>query len=255
MPTNPKQVAVLGSTGSIGQNTLDVIAASAGRLRLTAMSAHKQLDAAATQANRFRPRVLVATCAETAANFDRDTLPHETRLIVGYDALESVVEDESVDMVVAAIVGCAGLRGVWAALRAGKRVALANKEPLVVAGPLLRPLLEVSGAELLPVDSEHSAIFQAMSAGRREDVRRVILTASGGPFRDFTPDQLINVTVQQALAHPNWEMGAKITIDSATMMNKALEIVEARWLFDLDPDQIEVVIHPAVDYSFDGRVL
>jgi 1-deoxy-D-xylulose-5-phosphate reductoisomerase len=147
-------------------------------------------------------------------------------------------------VVVSAIVGSAGLRGTWAALEAGKTVALANKESLVVAGPLVTQLAKEKNAQILPVDSEHSAVFQAMQSGRPEEVRRVILTASGGPFRTHTPGQLAEVTVDEALAHPTWEMGRKITVDSATLMNKALEIIEARWLFDLAPEQIEVVIHP-----------
>lgn len=242
--SSPKQIAVLGSTGSIGRSTLDVIRALPEKLQLAAISFHSKRQIAVDQARRFKPRTVVCTCQEAAMDFDPGLLPRQTDFMVGQEVLEELVQDASIDVVVAAMVGCAGLRSIWAALNAGKRVALANKEPLVVAGPLLRRLLAQSGAELLPVDSEHSAIFQALFAGRREDVRRVILTASGGPFRDFTREQLAQVTLEQALAHPNWEMGPKISIDSATMMNKALEIVEARWLFDLEPDQIAVVIHP-----------
>ena len=152
--------------------------------------------------------------------------------------------DPAVDVVVAAIVGSAGLRGTWAAVEAGKRVALANKETLVVAGPLVMSLAAARGATIVPVDSEHSAIFQLLTAGRRDQVRQVLLTASGGPFRRYSAAQMREVTVAEALDHPTWAMGPKITVDSATMMNKALEIIEARWLFDLDPDQIRVVIHP-----------
>ena len=158
--------------------------------------------------------------------------------------MEHIATHEDVDVVVAAIVGSAGLRGTWAALDAGKTVALANKEALVMAGPLVMQLAHEKGGRLLPVDSEHNAIFQAMHAGRREEVRRIVLTASGGPFLQHTKEQLKRVTVADALAHPTWDMGQKISVDSATMMNKALEIIEARWLFDLRPDQIEVVVHP-----------
>jgi 1-deoxy-D-xylulose-5-phosphate reductoisomerase len=242
--SQPQQIAVFGSTGSIGTSALEVIGASDGRLNLLALSAHTRLETALDQARRFHPKYLVATCEETAQHFDASQLPAGTQFLVGHPALQRVVADPALDTVVAAIVGSAGLHSTWAALEAGKRVALANKETLVVAGPQVRALIHRTRAELLPVDSEHSAIFQALRAGRREDVSRVILTSSGGPFRDFSDQQLAQVTLQQALAHPTWEMGRKITIDSATMMNKALEIVEARWLFDLRPEQIEVVIHP-----------
>jgi len=168
--------------------------------------------------------------------------------------------DPGVDIVVSAIVGSAGLRSTWAALETGKTIALANKESLVVGGPLVTKLARRNGAKIIPVDSEHSAVFQALQAGRHEEVRRVVLTASGGPFRTFTPEQLAKVTVADALAHPTWAMGPKITVDSATLMNKALEIIEARWLFDLSADQISVVIHPQsivhsmVEYR-DGSVI
>jgi 1-deoxy-D-xylulose-5-phosphate reductoisomerase len=164
--------------------------------------------------------------------------------LVGPEGLETIASHPDVQIVLAAIVGSAGLRGTWAALEAGKTVALANKETMVVAGPLVRQLATRTEARIVPVDSEHSAVFQALQAGRRHEVRRVILTASGGPFRNHTSEQLAEVTVEDALRHPTWNMGPKITIDSATMMNKALEIIEARWLFDLQPDQIEVLIHP-----------
>jgi 1-deoxy-D-xylulose-5-phosphate reductoisomerase len=165
-------------------------------------------------------------------------------LLIGTDGLVQAVTRPEVDVVVSAIVGSAGLRGTWAALEAKKTVALANKETLVMAGPLVTDLARRRGAHILPVDSEHSAVFQALQAGRREELRRIVLTASGGPFRKHTREQLENVTVADALAHPTWAMGRKITVDSATMMNKALEIIEARWLFDIDVEQIGVVIHP-----------
>ena len=240
---NPRNVVVLGSTGSIGCSTLDVVAASDG-LRLLAISAHRRLDQAARQCARFRPRWLVATDPVTAAAFDRHTLPRETELVVGEDALEATVQRAEVDVVVSAIVGSAGLRGSWAALDAGKQVALANKETLVVAGPLVMELARRRDAVLVPVDSEHNAVFQALQTGNREELNRIILTASGGPFLRLPPAQLRHVTIDQALQHPTWKMGPKITVDSATMLNKALEIVEARWLFDVTSDQIEVVIHP-----------
>jgi 1-deoxy-D-xylulose-5-phosphate reductoisomerase len=179
---------------------------------------------------------------------------------VGPEAVARLAADPDVDIVVSAIVGSAGLASTWAALEAGKTVALANKESLVVGGPWITRLAREKNATILPVDSEHSAVFQALRAGRREEVRRVILTASGGPFRTLPPEQLAKVSVREALAHPNWEMGPKITVDSATLMNKALEIIEARWLFDLKADQIAVMIHPQsivhsmVEYK-DGSVI
>ncbi len=186
----------------------------------------------------------MATDRVKGATHDWSGLPACTQVLVGPDRLCEVVQDAAVDVVVAAIVGSAGLVGTWAAIEAGKVVALANKETLVVAGPLVMDLAKRSGSTILPIDSEHSAVFQCLHAGRRCDVRRVILTASGGPFRAHSLEQLAHVSVQEALDHPTWDMGPKITIDSATMMNKAFEIVEARWLFDLRPEQVEVVIHP-----------
>ena len=236
-------VAILGSTGSIGKSALEVIAASEGKLRVAALTAHGQLDLAIDQARTHQARWLVATDTVAAESQDWSALPADTELLLGEDGLRRVAMADEVDKVVAAIVGSAGLVGTWAALEAGKTVALANKETLVVAGSLAMSLADQTGATILPVDSEHSAVFQALAAGQRDELQRVILTASGGPFRDYTSEQLSEVTVQQALSHPNWSMGPKITIDSATMMNKALEIVEARWLFDLAPEQIDVVLH------------
>ena len=192
----------------------------------------------------MRPRWIVAADPLAAASQDWSGLPLGVELLVGPEGLEAVASRPEIDIVVAAIVGSAGLRGTWAAVAAGKTVALANKETMVVAGPLVTQLAQKTQARIVPVDSEHSAVFQALQAGRREEVKRIILTASGGPFRHHTVEQLAEVTIADALRHPTWKMGPKITIDSATMMNKALEIIEARWLFDLRPDQIDVVVHP-----------
>ena len=244
MSDRVKNVVVLGSTGSIGCSTLEVIAASSGALRVMALSAHCSAALLEEQALAVRPRQIVVTDPEAAARHDFSALPSDVELLVGPEAVMQVVSQEDVDVVVSAIVGSAGLRGTWAALESGKTVALANKESLVVGGPLVTKLARQTQATLLPVDSEHSAVFQALQAGRREEVRRVVLTASGGPFRTYTKEELAQVTVADALAHPTWDMGPKITVDSATMMNKALEIIEARWLFDLDCEQIGVVIHP-----------
>ncbi len=260
MTHRSKNIVVLGSTGSIGRSTLEVIAASGGRLRPIALSAHSSLDVLESQARQWRPAWIIATDPEAARRHDWSALPDGVQLLVGPDAVAEVVAQTEVDVVVSAIVGSAGLDGTWAALEAGKTVALANKESLVVGGPLVTRLAAERGATLLPVDSEHSAVFQAMQAGRREEVRRVVLTASGGPFRTYTHEQLAKVTVEEALAHPTWAMGPKITIDSATLMNKALEIIEARWLFGLRPGQIDVVVHPQsivhsmVEY-IDGSVI
>jgi 1-deoxy-D-xylulose-5-phosphate reductoisomerase len=244
MTVNSANVAVLGSTGSIGRNTLEVIAASPGTLHSVALSAHTNLDLLLRQARQFRPRWIVAADPLSAATHDWSDLPSDVELLIGPDALETIARRKEIDIVVSAIVGSAGLRSTWAAVEAGKTVALANKETMVVAGPLVTQLAHQTSARIVPVDSEHSAVFQALQAGRRDEVKRIILTASGGPFRNHTAAQLAEVTIADALRHPTWTMGPKITIDSATMMNKALEIIEARWLFDLRPDQIDVVVHP-----------
>jgi 1-deoxy-D-xylulose-5-phosphate reductoisomerase len=238
----PKNIAILGSTGSIGRSALDVVRHTEG-LRVVGLSGHSQLELLAEQAREFRPRYVVATDPVNAASLDLSDLK-DTELLEGADSLERLAADPEVDVVLAAIVGSAGLASTWAAINSGKTVALANKETLVVAGELMMKLAVSTGATVLPVDSEHSAVFQCLAAGNANELRRLILTASGGPFRDFDLAQLKCVTVEQALAHPTWEMGRKITVDSATMMNKSLEIIEARWLFDVQYDQIEVVIHP-----------
>lgn len=244
MSDRVRNIAILGSTGSIGQSTLDVVAASDERLRVVGLTANSRLARLCDQASRFRPHWIVASNPDHASAFDWSAKPANAELLLGSAGIASLVSRPEVDIVVAAIVGSAGLTGTWAALEAGKTVALANKETLVMAGPQVMQLARERGAKILPVDSEHSAVFQALEAGRRRDVKRIILTASGGPFRQHTAAQLAQVTVDEALAHPTWNMGPKITIDSATMMNKALEIIEARWLFDLQPDQIDVVVHP-----------
>ena len=244
MSSHTTNVVLLGSTGSIGRSTVEVIAASNGRLQALALSAHSSTKLLLQQAQQLRPRWIVVTDPQAAAACDFSSIARDTEVLVGPDAITQIVAQPEVDVVVSAIVGSAGLKGTWAALEAGKTVALANKESLVVGGPLVMELARANGATILPVDSEHSAVFQALQAGKPDEVRRVVLTASGGPFRTLSAEQLANVTVDDALDHPTWEMGPKITIDSATLMNKALEIIEARWLFDLSADQIDVVIHP-----------
>lgn len=242
--TSSQRVVVLGATGSIGRSTLDVIRESSGAFAPFALSAHGRLEELLKAAIEYRPRFVVASDEDAAAKFDWSQLPAETTLLQGTKGLQEVSSHPDTDIVVSAIVGRAGLEGTFSAIQAGKRVALANKETLVVAGHLATKLAAETGAEILPVDSEHSAIFQALKAGRAADVKRVILTASGGPFRKLSKEELLKVTAEQALDHPTWKMGPKITVDSATMMNKALEIIETKWLFDLSAEQIEVVVHP-----------
>ena len=260
MKPQPKNVVVLGATGSIGCSTLEVIAGCSDRLRVVGLTGHTNVELLQQQAQQCQCSNVVVTDATRAELFDRSVLADGVALGVGPAAIESLVSREEVDVVVTGIVGSAGLRGTWAALQAGKTVALANKETLVMAGAQVMELSRDRNATILPVDSEHSAIFQALQSGRREEVSRLILTASGGPFRDYSTEQLAGVSVQDALAHPTWDMGPKITVDSATMMNKALEIIEARWLFDLPVDQIDVVVHPqSIVHSLvefvDGSVL
>ncbi len=254
-----RRVVVLGSTGSIGVNCLDVIEQLSDRLQAVGLSAHSSWPALLEQAKRHRPRWICITDPEVAHRVHPGEL-NGTRLLTGPDGIRTMVTDPEVDVVVCAIVGAAGLEGTWAALEAGKTVAVANKETLVLAGPLVMELAAQRKARILPVDSEHSALFQAMQGGRASEVARVVLTASGGPFRGCKADELAEVTPDEALRHPTWRMGPKITIDSATLMNKALEIIEARWLFDLRPEQIDVIIHPeSIIHSFvefvDGSVL
>lgn len=239
------RVAVLGATGSIGTSCLQVIAAHRDRLELAGVTAHRRWESLAAQCREFAPPCAVLSDAGERDRIVAGSFPAGTRLQFGPEAVEQLAASPDVDTVVCGIVGAAGLRSAWAAIESGKRVAIANKETLVVAGPLVMQLAQRTGAQLLPVDSEHNAIFQCLQAGRRSDVKRVILTASGGPFRGWSRTRLEQeATVDRALAHPTWQMGPKITVDSATMMNKSLEIIEARWLFGLEADQISVVIHP-----------
>ena len=252
------RIVVLGATGSIGTSTLDVAAHLPGRIEVVGLSGHSRIDLLLEQAHEFRPRFVCLTDPE--ASLDPARLPPGCELLRGIDGIARMVADEGVDTVVSAIVGAAGLEGTWAALEAGKTVAVANKETFVLAGRLVTELAARTGGRLLPVDSEHSAIFQAIQGASLREVERVVLTGSGGPFRGKSLAELECVTVEQALKHPTWSMGRKITIDSATLMNKALEVIEARWLFDLQPDRIDVVIHPqSIVHSFvefcDGAVL
>ena len=244
-----QRLTVLGSTGSIGTSTLDVVARHPERFEVFALSAATQVDLLLAQCAQFRPRYAVMASAPHAAVLAEKLQANglSTQVIQAQDALEMIASHDDVDAVMAAIVGAAGLAPCLAAARAGKRLLLANKEALVVGGGLFMQTVRDGGATLLPIDSEHSAIFQCLPedpATWSDRVDSILLTASGGPFRQRDPSTLSQITPDQACAHPNFSMGRKISVDSATMMNKALEVIEARWLFDLHPDQIKVVIHP-----------
>jgi 1-deoxy-D-xylulose-5-phosphate reductoisomerase len=251
-------LAVFGATGSIGASTLDVAVRHAERYRIFALTAHGSAQQLATLCRRHRPRYAVLSSVTESRELARSFAEFGTELLFGAAALEALASHRETDAVMAGIVGAAGLASTLAAVRAGKRVLLANKEALVMAGPLVMRAARESGAKLLPVDSEHNAVFQCFSDPAA--VRRVVLTASGGPFRGAALDSLKSVTPEEACAHPNWVMGRKISVDSATMMNKGLEVIEASFLFGLPPERIEVLIHPQsivhalVEYA-DGSVI
>ncbi len=240
----PKRIAILGSTGSIGRSTLEVINHLGGDFRAIALSGHRQANELLGQIRKHRPAAVAVTDLSADVEVLSEIRRNVQTLYVGPQGLVEMVARNDVDMVVAAIVGAAGLPAVFAAVRAGKPVALANKESLVIAGSLLISEARRRNVPILPIDSEHSAVFQAIRCGRREEIRKVILTASGGPFRTASREQIQNASLQDALNHPTWRMGNKVTIDSATMFNKGLELIEACWLFDLSPEQVEVVVHP-----------
>lgn len=237
-----KQIAILGSTGSIGTQALKVIEEHPDLYEAYALTANNQVELLAEQARKFMPAAVVIANEAKYLQLKEMLADLPIQVYAGADALCEIVEAKPIDVVLASMVGYAGLRPTMNAIRAGKAIALANKETLVVAGELINALAQQYKTPILPVDSEHSAIFQCLEPSNA--LEKVILTASGGPFRQFTMEQLQHVTKVQALKHPNWEMGAKITIDSATMMNKGFEVIEAKWLFGVRPDQIEVVVHP-----------
>ena len=239
-----KRIAILGSTGSIGKNALRVIESLGSGYEVTALSAHSSIELLAEQTNRYKPRYAVITNVDYLEKFRALVGDLDVEVLAGPEGLTEIVQLEEVDIVLTAIVGAAGLPAVLSAAQAGKTLAIANKEPLVIAGELLTETVRASGGIILPVDSEHSAVFQAMQGGTHSEVSKIILTSSGGPFRKMSREEIENVTLEQALSHPVWDMGPKITIDSATMMNKALEIIEAHWLFDMPVDKIEILIHP-----------
>jgi len=239
-----KQIAILGSTGSIGVSTLEIVASHPDKFRVIALSGAKNIDLLARQIRQFRPKLAAVADPSDIPRLKELIPDQDVELVGGTDGLCAVATAPAVQMVVAAIVGAAGLLPTAAAIRAGKDIALANKEILVTAGHLFIELVERHGVKLYPVDSEHSAVFQSIEGHRNQDITKIILTASGGPFRETPLEKLQSVTIQDALNHPNWSMGRKITIDSATMMNKGLEVIEARWLFDAPPEKISVNIHP-----------
>lgn len=239
-----KSIAILGSTGSIGTQALEVIASHPDHFEVEVLSAQNNADLLIEQARKFKPNVVVIV-NESHYQKVHDALdPLQIKVYAGENALASVVQMDEIDLVLTALVGYSGLRPTIKAIEAGKAIALANKETLVVAGELITSLAREKGVNIYPVDSEHSAIFQCIVGEFENKIEKIILTASGGPFRGKTKADLVNVTKAQALRHPNWTMGAKVTIDSATLMNKGLEVIEARWLFGLSPDQIEVAVHP-----------
>lgn len=240
----PKGVAILGSTGSIGCNTLEVVKHLGAGYQIRALAAGSSWKKLAEQALATRPQVVALHDDKHLSELRNALAGTSINVVSGPDAMVEIACRPDVQVLVAAVVGAAGLRPVLAAAEAGKNIALANKEALVVAGVLVMPAIKAHGATLLPVDSEHSAVFQSLRSGTAGEIRKITLTASGGPFRTWSAEKMKSATISQALDHPNWKMGPKITIDSATMMNKALEIIEAHWLFGLPADKIEVLIHP-----------
>lgn len=254
-----KSLVILGSTGSIGRNALEVISRYPDRFHVTGLSAHKNVSQLVEQIEKFHPEI-VAVTDEAAFQETSKLVGHRSKILPGEEGAIALATREDVDMVVSAMVGAAGLRPTLAAIRAGKDIALANKETLVVGGEIILSAASASGVRLIPVDSEHSAIFQSILGHSKKEIKRLILTASGGPFRTWPAKKMAAITPTEALHHPNWEMGAKITVDSATMMNKGLEVIEARWLFEVAPEDIEILIHPEsivhsmVEY-IDGAVI
>ncbi|MEJ6777281.1 MAG: 1-deoxy-D-xylulose-5-phosphate reductoisomerase [Crocinitomicaceae bacterium] len=239
-----KGIAILGSTGSIGTQALDVIEAHPNHFDLQVLTANKSADLLIEQAIKYNPNTVVIVDEQHFEKVKNALWEHAIHVYTGEDALSQVVEADEIDTVLTAMVGYAGLRPTLSAIRAKKNIALANKETLVVAGEIVTREAKENGVNIYPVDSEHSAIFQCLAGEFHNKIEKIYLTASGGPFRGYTKEQLMEVTKAQALKHPNWEMGAKITIDSATLMNKGLEVIEAKWLFNLKPEQIDVIVHP-----------
>ena len=239
-----KRIAVLGSTGSIGTQALEVIEEQKDMFDVEVLSANSNSELLIKQSILHRPNSVVIVDENKYDEVFKELNPLNIKVYSGSESLEQIVCSDNIDMVLTALVGYSGLLPTISAIKSGKKIALANKETLVVAGGLINSLCKSSSSEIIPVDSEHSAIYQCLVGEERNPIEKIILTASGGPFRGKSREELVNITKEQALKHPNWSMGAKITIDSATLMNKGLEVIEAKWLFDLTPEQIEVVVHP-----------
>lgn len=250
-----KKLAVLGSTGSIGTQTLDVVRMHPDLLKVESLGCGKNIELIEKQAREFHPSCVAVYDEKAAQDLKTKLADTDIRVVSGMDGLLEMCTLPEVNIVVTAIVGMIGIRPTIAAIKAGKDIALANKETCVTAGHIIMPMAKKEGIHILPVDSEHSAIFQSLQGKANSRIKKILLTASGGPFRGMTKDELSHVTVKEALAHPTWDMGPKVTIDSASMVNKGLEVIEARWLFDVDPDHIQVVIQPqsiihsAVEYE------
>lgn len=239
-----KKIGILGSTGSIGTQTLEVVRAYSGDLKVTVLAAGTNVTLMESQMREFKPEVVVMWSKEAAEDLRVKTADLKIPVLCGMEGLLEASVWENMDVLVTALVGMIGIRPTIAAMKAGKDIALANKETLVTAGHIIMPLAKECGVSILPVDSEHSAIFQSMQGEKRSQVSKILLTASGGPFRGKKLDEIRTMQVEDALKHPNWSMGRKITIDSATLVNKGLEVIEAKWLFDVSLDQIQVVVHP-----------
>ena len=244
MSEQTRGIAILGSTGSIGTQALEVIREQSDVLHVEVLSAGRNADLLISQALEFRPNAVVISKDSLREKVFDALFDEGIKVYSGVEALEQVVEMEGIQMVLTALVGAAGLKPTLSAIRAGKHIALANKETMVVAGEIVTAEAEKYGVMIHPVDSEHSAIYQCLAGEFHNPIEKIVLTASGGPFRGYNAEQLSQVTKAQALKHPNWDMGAKITIDSASMMNKGLEVIEAKWLFNLKPEQIEIIVHP-----------
>ncbi len=244
MEKKRRKIAILGSTGSIGSQAIDVISRNADRFEAYVLVANNSVDLLIKQAREMMPEVVVIANKDKYSQLKEALSDLPIKVWCGSEAIEEVVKDENIDMVLTAMVGISGLKPTISAIKAGRSIALANKETLVVAGELITSLALENRVAILPVDSEHSAIFQCLNGEVNNRIDKILLTASGGPFRKFTAEQLVKATKKEALNHPNWNMGAKVTIDSSTLMNKGFEMIEAKWLFDVEPSQIEVLIHP-----------